>query len=193
MTPIERTAYPVLNADRIIPPKKLKASYTLTSDDIQHIKILVRTNMLRLYYALQLKTYQELGYFIEPNEIPISIMAYIKKQLGIPHNLQLNTPHINTVYRYRQSIRNYLNMTPWSGSGAGSAKRIALNAALQAAQTLTIPADIINMVIETLRREHCELPAFNVLCRLVGHIRFGVNNSIFRSVYQKLYSVVMRF
>lgn len=142
--------------------------------------------MFRLHYALQLKTYQELGYFIETNFIPITIITYIRKQLGIPHNLQLKTVPSSTLYRYRQVIRDYLNIIPWGLKGAKSAQRVALNSALQASQTLTIPADIINMVIETLRREHCELPAFNVLCRLVGHIRFGVNNSIFRSVYQKL-------
>jgi TnpA family transposase len=186
MTPIERTAYPVLNADRIIPPKKLQVSYLLLPDEIQHIKNSVRTNMLRLYYALQLKSYQELGYFVDIKSIPIAAISYVKKQLGIPHNLQVNPPHTNTIYRHRQSIRNYLNMIPWGLSGSKSARRVALNAALRAARTLTIPADIINVVIETLRREHCELPAFSVLCRLVRHIRFGVNKSIFKGVYQKL-------
>lgn len=104
----------------------------------------------------------------------------------IPHNLQLRTVPSSTIYRYRQVIRNHLNILPWGLSGTQSTRRVALNAALQAAQTLTIPADIINVVIETLRRERCELPAFNVLCRLVGHIRFGVNTSIFRGVYQSL-------
>jgi len=186
MTPIERTAYPVLSTNRIVHKKKLQTSYALNPDEIQHIKNSVRTNILRLYYALQLKTYQELGYFIEINEMPITIISYIRKQLSITHNLQLQVPPSTTVYRYRQSIRKYLNVTPWGLKGSKSAQRVALNAALQASQTLTIPADIINIVIETLRREKCELPAFRVLCRLVGHIRFGVNTSIFKSVYQKL-------
>ncbi len=187
MTPIERTAYPILNAERIIPQKKLRTSYTLTSNESQHIKNSIRTNMLRLYYALQLKTYQELGYFIEVKEVSITITAYIKKQLGIPHNFQLQPPPPTTIYRHRQSIRIYLNMTPWGMvRGEKSARRVALNAALQAAQTLTIPADIINVVIETLRRDHCELPLL-VSCVAWSVIFASGLTTLFLEVFTKNY------
>jgi TnpA family transposase len=51
---------------------------------------------------------------------------------------------------------------------------------------MNFPADIINVVIENLRTNKNELPAFNQLSRLVKHARFMVNNKIFRDIYQKL-------
>lgn len=51
---------------------------------------------------------------------------------------------------------------------------------------MNFPADIINVVIEDLRNNKCEPPAFNQLSRLVKHARFMVNNKIFRNIYQQL-------
>ncbi len=51
---------------------------------------------------------------------------------------------------------------------------------------MNFPADIINVVIEDLRKNKYELPAFNQLSRLVKHARFMVNNKIFKDIYHQL-------
>lgn len=48
------------------------------------------------------------------------------------------------------------------------------------------PADIINIVIETLRQSKYELPSFKILSRLVKHTRERVNNSLFTRIEQQL-------
>lgn len=39
---------------------------------------------------LQLKTFQNIGYFIDLDQIPQAIVIYLRKQLGVPHNTQLS-------------------------------------------------------------------------------------------------------
>jgi len=186
MISIERTAYPILNAERVISDKTLLENYTLTKFDIEHINNLVRNSKLRLHYALQLKTFQTLGYFIEVGQIPEIIVSHIQKQMPIAHNIQLPKINVKTLYRHRQSVRSYLKVIPWGLKGDNSARRVAIKAAYQSAQTSTIPADIINVVIEELRNHNSELPAFSTLCRLVRHVRFKVDSKIFQNVYLKL-------
>ena len=136
MTSIERTAYPRLNANRVISQKHLYASYTLSTQEIDHIKNIVRTNKLRLHYALQLKTFQDLGYFVEIDQIPQAILLHLRKQLNMIHNIKIPILHATTLYRHRQSLRRYLNITPWEMKGNNSARRAAIRSAYQSAQTL---------------------------------------------------------
>lgn len=186
MTSIERTAYPRLNSNKVISQKNLHANYTLCVHEVDHIKNVARTNKLRLSYALQLKTFQNIGYFIDLDQIPQAIVIYLRKQLGVPHNTQLSLLKGTTLYRYNQSIRKYLGVTPWGLKGTKSARRVAIRSAYQAAQMLNIPADIINVIIEELRTQQYELPAFSTLRRLVQHVRSRVNRAIFQGVSQNL-------
>lgn len=186
MTSIERTAYPLLNANRAISQKTLVDSYTLSKSELDHIYNIVRTNKLRLHYALQLKTFQVLGYFIEVAEVPETIIVHIRQQMPIATNIQIPAIHATTLYRHRQYIRRYLEIVPWGPKGSKSARRVAIQVAYRSALTLTIPADIINVVIEELRNQHFELPAFSTLCRLVRHVRFRADSSIYQGVFNNL-------
>ena len=186
MISIERTAYPRLNINKVISQKNLYISYTLNLQELDHINNTVRTNKLRLYYSLQLKVFQNLGYFIEIDQIPSSISSYVRKQLGFAHNIQMPLIHASTFYRHRQSIQQYLGIIPWELKGSESGLRFAIKSAFQASQTLNMPADIVNVVIEELRNNHFELPSFNTLCRLIKHVRYRVNRTLFHSVFEKL-------
>lgn len=48
------------------------------------------------------------------------------------------------------------------------------------------PADLINVAIEELIKERCELPAFSTLDRLVRRIRTLVNYRLFHIVISRL-------
>ena len=186
MTSIERTAYPYISANRSISKKTLDACYALTKEELDHINQHVRGNRLRLNFAIQLKTFQNLGYFTNFSEIPKSIQDFIKKQLKLPHNLKHFYDHPKTLLRHRDRIREYLKVTPWSTKGEDSAQRVAMHTAYTASQTMNHPADIINVVIETLRGKNFELPVFNTLDRLVRHVRSTVNQKIFQKVIDHL-------
>ena len=186
MTSIERTAYPQLTAQKIISLKTLDARYVLTPDDLAFIEKNIRGTKLRFNCAIQLKTFQNFGYFISLNDVPQSIHNYIKKQMRLPHNILSGYDHPQTLSQHRIQIRKYLKITPWTAQGKPSPQRIAMQVAAEAAQTMNNPADIINVVIEHLIEKQIELPAFATLDRLVCHVRTKVNQGIFQNVLHQL-------
>ena len=183
MISIERTAYPRLNANRVISEKNLYAVYTLTSQEEDHIKGIIRKNRYQLCYAVQLKTMQNLGYFVDIDHVPQVIINHLRRSLGLHYKIEPTYESPITLSRHRQLIRQYLGITPWDLKGDKSAGRVAIKASYQAAQTLNTPADIINVVIEALRIHHFELPAFSTLCRLVRHVRSSVNSALFQGIF----------
>lgn len=186
MTSIDRTAYPNLKATQIISDKTLTENYSLNTHELEYIKNSVRSNKLRLHFALQFKIFQNLGLFIDVEQAPQMVVAHLKKQLAVPHNLHMPVLNLKTLYRHRQSIRQHFGWTPWGLKGPKSARRFAIQSAYKAAQTLNIPADIINVVIEELKINRFEIPAFSTLCRLVRHVRSRANRTLFKQTFDLL-------
>lgn len=112
MTSIEKTAYPYISASKVIAHKTLEKSYVLTKRELEYIDTHIRGNKLRGTFAVQLKVFQNLGYFVDMKEVPISIVVFIRKQLNLPHNLQLSYDHLKTLSRHRERIRDYLQIKP---------------------------------------------------------------------------------
>ncbi len=186
MTSIERTAYPHISTNKSISEKTLNTSYILTKQELDYIDQHIRGNRLRFNFAIQLKTFQNLSYFVDIGEVPQVILDHLKKQMKIPHNLSPFYEYQPTLSRHRIGIREYLKITPWESKGVDSAQRTAIQAAHKASQTMNHPADIINVVIEELVEKHFELPTFNTLDRIVRHVRFRVNQDIFQRVTNHL-------
>ena len=183
MTAIERTAYPLLNAQKTISSKTLQTCYALTEGELTHIKSRRRDSRTCLNYAVQLKTFQNLGYFVANEQVPQSIISHLRKQLEVPYNLQPCYQHVTTLTRHRQEIRQHLNIIPWGLKGGEPA---AIELAQKASQTMNTPADIINAVIEGLVERRYELPAFYTIDRLVSHVRSQVNGEIFQTIMNQL-------
>ena len=114
MTSIERTAYPYISANKIIAQKTLATCYVLTKSELDYLDKYIRGNKLRFNFAIQLKVFQNFGYFIDISEIPTSILGFIKKQLKLPYNLQPAYDHPKTLSRHRERIRECLEIKPWS-------------------------------------------------------------------------------
>lgn len=186
MISLERTAYPVLTAQTTMSQKTLNSSYKITLEEKIFIYKKIRGNRLRLCFALQLKTFENLKYFINLNDIPLIIKNHVKKELNINHNLKPYYQHQKTLSRHRAIIRNYLKVKSWSTKGTHSTQRTALQAAYTLSQTMNHPADIMNAVIQKLVEQNSELPAFNTLARLVCHVRSKVNQGIFKKVSDAL-------
>ena len=160
----------------------------------------IRGVEMRLNFAVQLKTFQKLGYFSELKNVPILIIEHIKKCLGLfysditPHYI-----HDDTKYRHRDRICVYLNINRWRkkpnrviGEPYHPGQHLAIQVAYEAAQTMNNPADIINVVIEKLIHHHYELPTFYHINRLVKHTRSLVNRNIFKQIYQKLDDTLLK-
>ncbi|MBV9575948.1 MAG: Tn3 family transposase [Gammaproteobacteria bacterium] len=193
MSSIERTAYPRFATGRVLKERELEQFYSLTSDELGFINKNIRGDQMRLNFAVQLKTFQRLGYFPELKKIPSIVIDHIKKCLGIFNDeMNLHYKHDTTLYRHRDHICLYLKVTRWvkakkrvEGS-IHTGRHLAVKIAYQTSQKMNHPADIINVVIEELIRHRYELPTFNQLNRLVKHTRSLVNRKIFNRIYQQL-------
>ena len=87
-----------------------------------------------------------------------------------------------TLARYRYLIRTYLAITPYTNGGS----RVVMEAVAQAALTMSDPANLINVAIEHLIQQRCELPAFSTLDRLIGHLRARVHQTLYTQITDAL-------
>jgi len=178
---IERTAYPRLKKN--ISLKELVEIYTPNHEEIEVAHKVAKGEVQILNFILMLKSFQRLGYFPQIDEIPMEIVRHLSSKLNIISDIDLSLPE-RTRYRYKISIRGYLNVTEFGTT----ARHVITEATYKAAQVMNNPADLINVAIETLIKERFELPAFSTLDRSVRHIRTLVNSNIYENVLTKLTS-----
>ena len=194
MTSIYRTAYPRFHVNQKLRTRELEADYSLTNAELLYIKQNIRGDSLRLGFAVLLKVFQRMGYFPAIDSIPETIVKHIREQIHyIKQSTEFTYEHESSFNRYRRRVYGYLKINRWSknedksfGQSDNQSSSHAIKIAYNAAQTMNFTADIMNVVIEDLRKNKYELPAFNQLSRLVKHVRFLVNNKIFKDIYQQL-------
>jgi hypothetical protein len=75
---------------KVIAHKTLEKCYLLKQNEREYIHTYIRGNKLRGTLAVQLKVFQDLGYFVDMEAVPIGIVGFIREQLNIPHNLKLS-------------------------------------------------------------------------------------------------------
>ena len=192
MSSIEKTAYPRFPKRRKIKSAELIRSYSIRHDEISMIKLGANTDKSRFNLAIQLKTFQRLGYFIEIEKIPSEIIVHIRQSLKYHYRLTPGYGANNkSVYRHRQKVREFLNVKYWGYEDIDGKKihlgmKLAIQCAYDASHLMNNIPDIINAVIEKLVHASYELPSFYRLSRLVRHTRHSVNNKIFLETMKKI-------
>ena len=83
MSSIERTAYPRFATGRVLKERELEQFYSLTPDELNYIYKNIRATEMQLNFAVQLKTFQRLGYFPALKSVPRVVIEHIKKCLAI--------------------------------------------------------------------------------------------------------------
>jgi len=182
MASIERTAYP--RFDGIMSDRELSARYEVTLDEKGFIKAMANGESSRLTLTVMLKTRQQLGYYPSLREVPGQIRAYLAEQFGFDASTSLldEIHHKTSLHRHRAAVRVYLCSKPYARGG-----RKLLNQSIdEAAETMSDPADLINIAVEELFKANIELPAFSTLDRLVNHRRQQVHNAMFSRVTLRL-------
>jgi hypothetical protein len=171
MPTIHDTAYPRFKST--VTDKELQEVYTPTAPEVAFAEQSTRVPATKVGLLALLKTFQRLGYFPPFVQIPRRIIAHLSTGLGlvsIPAAVDTyDTPA--TRYRHHPLIRAHLGVTAYSPA----ARRAALTAAMDAAQTKEDLADIINVMLEALVRHRFELPAFSTLERIAFTARRFVN------------------
>lgn len=180
MASIERTAYPRLK--RIPAAKELKEIYTPTPEEVEFSYRAARGVENRLTLLVLLKVFQRLGYFPALHEIPGIIVSHIGMSLRMEPGVAPGYDNARTLYRHHKAIREYLEVIPYGRHP----RHVATEAVFRAAQVMDNPADLINVAIEELIKQRCELPSFTTLDRLTRRIRALVNQRFFAAVLTRL-------
>ena len=183
MTAIDRTAYPCFRS--IYTEQELTEFFTLDGADREFVVQNSKTKEQRLSLSLGLKSFQKLGYLPWLSEVPQPIIAYIATQLNLSSQRRIADLPARTRKRYRKLIRDYLKIRPYREGGAPSIKPVIQ----EAAQIMSDPADLINVAIEELIRQHFELPAYTTLDRYVNHLRHQVHLQMYELVLKRLSDV----
>lgn len=138
----------------------------------------------RIGFLVMLKTFQRLGYFVRLVDVPEPIVAHIIAAVGVRLTLATLSGYdtSGTRLRHLTAIRAYRQVQPYDRS----AQRLLIRILVDAAQTKTDVADLINIGIEELIRLRYELPAFPTLCRLARHARAVVHRGIYHHVQTTL-------
>ena len=138
-----------------------------------------------------LKTRQQLGYFPLLGEVPEQIIAFLTAPSSLPSDTALLDARVKTktLFRYRGLIRAHLAVRAYGDAGEQLIDPVIRSAAL----TMSDPADLINLAIETLTQANVELPAFSTLDRLIGHLRQQVHAALYSSITASLTRAGRRF
>ena len=182
MTAVDRTAYP-RPAERLT-REELEVRYSLSESDRAFIRATARGDAGRLTLATLLKARQDLGCFPALLDMHCDIVAYLALRLALAavpplHN---ETNRKTTLHHYRAAVRAYLNVSIYAEAG----EQLVTAAVLEAATTMSDPADLINRAIEALGKAAIDLPAFSSLDRLVNHLRTQVHTQMYDQVAARL-------
>jgi TnpA family transposase len=178
MASIERTAYPRFSHE--LSEQELDARFGPTFEETE---LTLRESLgdeARLTFLVLLKFRQQLGYFPLVDEVPEQVVAFLRAALNLPASAGLldGRTKSNTLSRYRNLIRAHLGVRRYGDGGDAVIDPVIRSAAL----TMSDPADLINLAIETLVKANVELPAFSALDRVVGHLRQEVHAALYRSI-----------
>jgi len=175
---MHETVYPRFKSS--ISEKELIDIYTPTKEEIKFSWKVTRGENANFCFLIMLKSFQRLGYFVSPSNIPQTIIQHISKTTNssISSEVIENYNKSGTRLRHSQVIREYLNIKPYGPD----ARHLIVRAIGAAAKTKDEPSDLINVAIEELVREHYELPAFSTLVRASNRIRVSVYRSFYRQI-----------
>lgn len=181
MTAIERTAYPRFKESNY---RKHDLQLFLPTDEECELMQThdIRSDKMRLSFIIQLKTFQYLGYFPKLDTVPNVIIKQTRQRLCSPKGMKPGYKHADSKYRHRDLIRSYLQID----ENNKARDELIIQVTHETAKTMNDPANIINVVIETLIKQRYELPAFATLDKTVCGIRHKINEDIFKTIRQRL-------
>ncbi|MGB3633620.1 MAG: Tn3 family transposase [Rubrobacteraceae bacterium] len=176
MTLIERTAYPRLGRN-----PSSSERVRLYNPSLRELELAKRTTRggvgQQLTFLVMLKSFQRLGYFPNPEDVPEAVIFNLRSRLVLADDIPTISSR-RSRQRYRDAIREYLGVKQFGNE----AKKVATKAVADAALNMDDPADLVNVAIEELVKERYELPAFSTLDRLARHVKHAINARLFAGV-----------
>jgi hypothetical protein len=178
MPSVHDTAYPRLKA--AVTVRDLVEVYTPTLEEQALAATLTPNVTSQVGFLIVLKTFQRLGYFVPVQAVPQPIVDHIATHVGTtvcPQDVHAYDAS-GTRRRHMAVIRSHLNVTPYDPT----TQQLLETVLRDAAQTKDDLVDLINIGIEELIRQRCELPGFTTIRRTAQRVRAGVNREIFQHI-----------
>ncbi len=177
MPTLADTAYPRL---RVSPDEaELSGAFTPTPDELAFAVKRTRQPGPRLALLVMLKTFQRLGHFVQPDDVPPIIVAHIAAATGLGDAVaEFDAYGTASSYRSRLMtlVRDYVGVAAYGPP----ARKAATVAAIEVSRGRDDLADIVNAAIEELTRRRFELPAFSTLLKIARTARALVNRGYHR-------------
>ncbi|GAA2420559.1 hypothetical protein GCM10010404_93670 [Nonomuraea africana] len=162
--------------------RELAEVFTPTDAEVEWARSRTQDEHHLLALAVWLKSYQRLGYFPKIADVPPIVVAHIRGALRLADEVELQRAAPMTASRHRAFVRERLKVT----YEPARVRRIAEGAIRKEAQSKDNPADLINVALEELVRERCELPGYTTLDSMASAIRTEVNTGMFTLVAGRL-------
>jgi hypothetical protein len=180
VTSIDRTAYPRFK--RMITARELTDCFSPSDDEIAWARETTLSDPHLLALTVWLKSYQRLGYFPRLDEVPRVVVEHIRDALGLPASVAARVDAPRTAKRHRDVVRARLGVK----YDAVQTRAVAEEAIRAAAQTKDNPADLINVALDVLVKQGCELPGYSTLDEATKTIRTQVNRGLFTAVAARI-------
>lgn len=176
------TAYPRFKSR--LAQSELERFYTVTDAERAYCDSATRSSTTRSGFALLLKTYQRLGYFVTSEQVPNAIAEHVVSSLGEPYDREnLRQYDVSQARRkHLSAVRAFLAVKPFGDDGKALMRQTFAEAALTKEDVI----DIINIGIETLVRHRYELPAFDTLLREARAERIATNQALQLQIHDAL-------
>lgn len=179
MASVDRTAYPRLPS--VVSAGELAEVFTPTAAEVEWARASVIEPQAIAALLVMLKCYQRLGYFPQSGSVPPEVAGHVHAQagegIGPPGRVE-----DRMIRRCRELVRQHTGAV----REPGRVRAVAEAAMRQALQSKDNPADVINVALEELTAQGCELPAYSTLDRLAGALRAEVNGGFCRLVAGRL-------
>jgi Domain of unknown function (DUF4158) len=177
---VDRTAYPRL--PRAVAARELAEVFTPTTDEVAWARAKTTTDQHCLSLLVLLKCYQRVGYFPRLEQVPAAVTEHVRDRAALLSAELVCDDSALRVKRYRGFIREWVGAV-WEPRRARTVTEAAMPEALLSKDN---PADVINVALEQLTQQRCELPAYSMLDRLAARVRTEVNGGFHRLVAGRL-------
>jgi hypothetical protein len=173
---IDRTAYPRFK--RVVSAREITEAFTPSEDEIVWARSKTTPDGHLLALVVLLKCYQRLGYFPKLVDVPDVVVACMRSTPGAAESVVAGHESERTLWRHREFVRTRMGVVYEPARVRAVAERAIRSAAL----TKDNPADLINVALEELVRQSCELPGYTTLDAITTSIRMEVNSGFFSMV-----------
>jgi Domain of unknown function (DUF4158) len=183
MASVDRTAYPRLPS--VVSVRELAEAFTPTIEEVGWARAGVIGPQALVALLVMLKCYQRLGYFPPFERVGPEVLEHVHARAVEVTGEGIDPPgpvSDRMIRRCRELVRQHTGAV-WDPDRVRAVAETAMRQALQGKDN---PADVINVALEELTGQGCELPAYSMLDRLAGSLRAEVNGEFHRLVAGRL-------